>query len=326
MDVIALHAAGITNAIATLGTAITADQARLMRNYTKKVIICYDSDEPGQKAANKALKVIGDVGLDVSVVVIPGSKDPDEYIKTFGVAKFKDILSSAKIEFEYKMENILSKYDVNLPQDKIKVIQLLENELSQVYSEAEREIYIKVVAKKLELEPKNIADDVNRLIAKHNKEKKADVSRAAKNTILGYQDRVNLDYAKAPAIARCEETVLSLLLLFPEHRKSVFENALLTEDDFYTDLNRRIFMYVKSGYENSDTLDDVNALFTAEEVGRITKIKISRMEFSNNGDDVLKDSITSLKNSVQKKSSEDCSNVNDLNDLINRLRNKTSGN
>lgn len=326
MDVIALHAAGITNAIATLGTAITADQARLMRNYTKKVIICYDSDEPGQKAANKALKVIGDVGLDVSVVVIPGSKDPDEYIKTFGVAKFKDILSSAKIEFEYKMENILSKYDVNLPQDKIKVIQLLENELSQVYSEAEREIYIKVVAKKLELEPKNIADDVNRLIAKHNKEKKADVSRAAKNTILGYQDRVNLDYAKAPAIARCEETVLSLLLLFAEHRKTVFENALLTEDDFYTDLNRRIFMYVKSGYENSDTLDDVNALFTAEEVGRITKIKISRMEFSNNGDDVLKDSITSLKNSVQKKSSEDCSNVNDLNDLINRLRNKTSGN
>ncbi|MBR2431460.1 MAG: DNA primase, partial [Clostridia bacterium] len=84
MDVIALHAAGFTNAIATLGTAITAEQARLMRKYTKKVVICYDSDEAGQKAANKALRVIGDVGLDVRVMVVPGSKDPDEYIKTFG--------------------------------------------------------------------------------------------------------------------------------------------------------------------------------------------------------------------------------------------------
>ena len=162
------------------------------------------------------------------------------------------------------------------------------------------------------------------MIAKRNKEKRADVSRAAKNTILGYQDRVNPDYAKAPAVAKCEETVLSLLLLFAEHRKTVFENSLLSEDDFYTDLNLRIFKYVKSSYENSDTFEDVNALFTAEEVGRITKIKLSRMEFSNNGDEVLKDSINSLKNSVQKKSSADCSNVNDLNDLINRLRNKSS--
>ena len=120
MDVIALHSAGFTNAIATLGTAITQDQARLMSRYTKKVIICYDSDEAGQKAASKALKVIGDVGLDVRVVAVPGSKDPDEYIKTFGKDKFSAVLTEAKIEFEYKMDNILNKYDINLSQDKIK--------------------------------------------------------------------------------------------------------------------------------------------------------------------------------------------------------------
>ena len=112
MDVISLHAAGFTNAVATLGTAITADQARLMRNYTKKVIICYDSDEPGQKAAQKAMKILGDAGVDVAVIVVPGSKDPDEYIKAFGKDKFAQVLSNAKMEFEYKLENVLSKFDI----------------------------------------------------------------------------------------------------------------------------------------------------------------------------------------------------------------------
>ena len=81
MDVIALHAVGITNAVATLGTAITQEQARVMSRYTKKVIICYDSDEAGQKAAMRAVKLLSDVGLDVVILKVPGAKDPDEFIK-----------------------------------------------------------------------------------------------------------------------------------------------------------------------------------------------------------------------------------------------------
>ena len=91
MDVIALHAAGITNAVATLGTAITSEQARVMSRYTKKVIISYDSDEAGQKAAARAIQLLSEVGLDVAILKVPGSKDPDEYIKTYGADKFREV-------------------------------------------------------------------------------------------------------------------------------------------------------------------------------------------------------------------------------------------
>ena len=320
MDVIALHSAGFTNAIATLGTAITADQARLMRNYTKKVIICYDSDEAGQKAAQKAMKILGEVGLDVRVIVVPGSKDPDEYIKTFGKEKFADVLAGAKIGFEYKLESILGKYDINLPQDKIKAIETLENEISLVYSQAERDIYISMVSKRLGINVDSIAADVKRIIAKRQYEYKKSEGDRARRSVAGYADKVNPDFARAPAVARQEETVLGLLLLFAEHRRSVFENNRLTADDFYTQLGKRIFEYVKSAYESGDEFSDMNAIFSPDEVGRITKIKLARMSLLENGDDVLEESINSLKSSMEKKMSANTTTADDLVALINKMR------
>lgn len=322
MDVIALHSAGFTNAIATLGTAITSDQARLMSRYTKQVTICYDSDEAGQKAAAKALKVIGDVGLDVRVMVIPGSKDPDEYIKNFGKEKFKDVLNGAKIEFEYKMEGILARYDINLPQDKIKALSALENEISSVYSAAERDVYIQIISKHLAVDQKSIKDDVERIISKRMREFKKNEGKKAQQLAAGYQDRVNPDFAKAPAIAKSEESVLSLLLLYPEHRKRVFEESLLCESDFFTELNKKIFNYISVSYKNNDSFEDINAVFTPEEIGRITKIKLDRMSLSVNGDSVLLDSINALKSSMQKKNAGTATTPEQLSELISKLRNK----
>lgn len=320
MDVIALHAAGFTNAVATLGTAITSDQARLMGRYTKKVIICYDSDEAGQKAASKALRILTDAGVDVRVVSVPGSKDPDEYIKTFGADKFRDVLNDAKIEFEYKLENLLLKYDINLPQDKIKVLNTLENEISLVYSQAEKDIYINLLAKKLDADPKSIKADVMRITSKNAKTYRKEESQKAKQAAIGYQDKVNPDFAKAPAVAKSEEVILGLLLLFAEHRKNVFANDLLCESDFFTEFNKRVFNYVKASYENGDVFSDPNEIFTPEEIGRITKIKLSRMNLENNGDEVLQESIKALKSSMQKKSAEKATNADELTKLINSLR------
>ena len=320
MDVIALHAAGFTNAVATLGTAITPDQARLMGRYTKKVIICYDADEAGQKAAEKALRILSEAGVEVRLVTIPGSKDPDEYIKTFGKEKFKDVLNDSKIVFEYKMENVLSKYDVNLPQDKIKIINILENEISEVYSQAERDIYIQMLAKKLDADPKSIKADVTRISAKNAKAFKQGESEKAKQIALGYKDEINPDFSKAPAIAKSEEVILGLLLLFAEHRKNVFANDLLCEDDFFTDFNKRVFAYVKDSYNNDDVFGDPNEIFSPQEVGRITKIKLNRMNLVNNGPEVLTESIKTLKSSMQKKKAEKATNEDDLLKFINGLR------
>jgi len=323
MDVIAMHAAGFTNAVATLGTAITAEQARLMSRYTKKVVISYDSDEPGQKAAARALKIISEIGLDVRVLVVPGSKDPDEYIKSFGADKFKSVLDGAKMAFEYKMDNVLSRYDINLSQDRVKAITELENEISSIYSEAERDVYIQIVAKKLNVSPESIKGDVKRIINKNLREYKKSEGEKAIQKAAGYSDKVNPDYAKAPALAKHEEVVLGLLLLFAEHRKLVFTENLLNEDDFFTAFNKRVFSYIKDAYFADDVFSDMNELFTPEEVGRITKLKIARMELEINSTELLRESINALKSSMQKKSATDTATYDELSALIEKMRSES---
>ena len=299
MDVIALHASGITNAVATLGTAITSEQARVLSRYTKRVIISYDADEAGRKAAQRALALLEEVGLEVSVLSVPGAKDPDEYIKTYGVDKFKEVIGAAKSKFDYKLDGVLGKYDINLPQDKINALNDIVKLISTVYSAAERDVYMRAVADRLGVDFSSIRADVDRLIARSRAAAKRDEAKRVHEETIGYFDKVNPDYIKAPAVAKNEETVLGLLLMYPDHRRKVFENGMLDENDFFTDLNKRIFAYLRSAYDEGDEkLVGINERFTPEEVGRMSRIKISRMDLSN-GDDVLEESVASLKRSVR---------------------------
>ena len=320
MDVIAMHAAGVTNAVATLGTAITADQARLLSRYTKRVVISYDADEAGQKAAKRALEILGEVGLDVKVLVIPGAKDPDEYIKAYGVDKFRQLMVDSKSEFEYRMDSIISKYDVNLAEDKVKALKELVSLICDFDFSAEREIYVQIVSEKFAVSKESIALEVKKTVARKTYQFKKEQTRKSKLDAMGYTDKVNPDFAKAPAAAKNEENVLALLILYPEHRKTVFEEQMLTEDDFFTELGKRIFNSIKSGYENQNTLPDFNESFSAEEIGRITKMKLSRMALTDNGTEVLKESISALKNAVQKKNGTLTNTYEGLSDLLSKLR------
>lgn len=317
MDVIAMHSAGFENAVATLGTAITTEQARMMSRYTKKVIISYDADEAGQKAAMRAVKMLTDVGLDVSILKVPGAKDPDEYIKKFGADKFRQVLNASKSKFDYNLENILSKYDINLPQDKVKALHECEKLISETYSSAERDIYIQNISKLFGVDAKSIKSDVDRIIAKAATARRKEESNKIKQDAIGYSDKVNPDYIKAPAAAKNEETLLGLLLLYPEHRKKVFEEGLVDEADFFTDLNKRIFCYLRDAYHSGDESHlDMDACFTPDERGRITKMKLNRMELTENGVDVLLEIIDRLRRSVSKKNNEKNSSLDSLARLL----------
>ena len=321
MDVIALHSAGISNAVATLGTAITSEQARVMSRYTKRVIISYDSDEAGVKAATRAMKLLEEVGLEVSVLSVPGAKDPDEYIKKFGVDKFKQVISGAKSKFDYSLDAILSKYDVSLPQDKINALADVEKLISEVNSMAERDVYIHTVAKKFDVQASSIRSDVERIIAKRERAYKKNQTQRVRQESVGYSDRINPDFLKSPAVARNEETVLGLLLLFPDHRKKIFTEELLAEENFMTDLNKRIFSYVKRAYNDGDEhLIAMNEEFTQDEIGRISRMKIRRMELSSNDDSVLLECIDNLKKSVDKKTSEKTDTIDKLNEILSKKR------
>ena len=320
MDVIAMHAAGFTNAVATLGTAITAEQARIISRYTKKVIISYDSDEAGQKAAMRAVKLLSEVGLDVVILKIPGAKDPDEFIKNLGADKFRQVLNESKGRFEYSMDNVLAKYNITVSAERVKALNELEKIISEIYSAAERDIHIQTVSKALGVDAKSIKTDVERIISKNIKEYKQKESKKMQQDSLGYSDKVNTDFIKAPAVAKNEEAVLGLLLLYPEHRKTVFEGERLTADDFFTDFNKKVFSYIESSYYRDDSMLDMNDAFTSDEVGRITKMKISRMQLTDNGADVLESCIQNLKSSINKKKSEKTNTYEGLQALLNKKR------
>ena len=321
MDVIALHSAGVSNAVATLGTAITSEQARVMSRYTKRVIISYDSDEAGVKAATRAMKLLEEVGLEVSVLSVPGAKDPDEYIKKFGVDKFKQVISGAKSKFDYSLDAILSKYDLAIPQDKINALADVEKLISGVNSMAERDVYIHTIARKFDVQASSIRSDVERIISKRERAYKKNQTQRVRQESAGYSDRINPDFLKSPAVARNEETVLGLLLLFPDHRKKIFAEELLTEENFMTDLNKRIFSYVKRAYfEGDEHLITMNDEFTQDEIGRISRMKIRRMELSSNDDSVLLECVDNLKKSVDKKNSEKADTIDKLNEILSNKR------
>jgi DNA primase len=247
--------------------------------------------------------MLSEVGLEVSVLKIPDAKDPDEYIKKFGKDKFRSLIENSRSKFEYNMERILSKYNVEFPQEKINALADLVELISGFYSEVERDVYIQTVSKQLNVPFSGVKNDVNRRVKQKNNRFLKEESQKAIRQAQGFSDKVNPDFARAPSVAKNEESVIGLLILFENHRKRAFEGKLLSADDFYTDLNRRLFSYLKDCYENSIE-PNLDENFSPEEVGRVTKMKLARMELSENGEQVLNDSIDKLKKSVSKKNNE----------------------
>ena len=298
MDVIALHAAGFENAVATLGTAITPEHARLMAKYTKKVLISYDSDSAGQNAADKAMRLLAEVGLDVRVIQMSGAKDPDEFIKKFGRDKFKSVLEGSKSGFEYKMSAILAKYDVSIPDELLKASNELTTLISRSYSGVEREIYISIVSDKLGVSKDALKNDVERKQAIARREKKQAEGRQAQASAMNFGDRINPDAATNIQAASAEDAILGLLLLYGEHRKAIASGSPeLKAEHFVTPFARRAFEAIME-LENSSggfMFSLLGQSFSAEEIGRLAYIEQKRREVSRNDQSVLVACVNTLK-------------------------------
>lgn len=303
MDVIALHGAGYTNAVATLGTAITPEQARLMKRYAKSVIISYDSDDAGQRAALKAFSLLTEAGVETRIMRVTGAKDPDEYIKKFGPAAFKKIIEGSKTEFEYKLELILKKYNLDILEDKTKAAEEISSLISGFASAVERDLYILKASELLNIKSESIKFDVEKKLKNNFKKQKRENTLSLFRKSEGFGDRINPDFVKNPMAGSAEETILGILVLFPEYIKSATEKYNLTEDDFFTDFNKRVFLAILDIYDSSDGHFEegrFSEVFTPDEVGRIIKIKLKRADLSNTKE-ILEDSIERLRTAKRKK-------------------------
>ncbi len=298
MDVIALHAAGFENAVATLGTAITSEQARIFAKYTKKVIICYDSDSAGQNATEKAMRLLGEVGVEVKVLQMAGAKDPDEYIKQYGVESFRRLLGESMSGFEHKLTKIVAARDINIPEEKIKAANEVSVLIAAVGSTVERDIYTRSAAERLGVSFDALRTDVKRAVGKLAREYKQKESSDAKLQIKNLGDRINIDAAKHIKANANEEVILGLMLMFDDMRRDAANGkTCLASDDFMTEFGRRVFDAVcelertEAGFSKAM----LGQLFTPDEMGRIEKLELDRRQLVKNDREVFESCIAGLK-------------------------------
>ncbi|ABY92605.1 DNA primase [Thermoanaerobacter sp. X514] len=173
MDAISLHQAGIDCAVASLGTALTEDQARLIKRYKGNVVIAYDADEAGISAALRGLDILDELNLNIKVLTIPYGKDPDEFIKKEGVNAFNQLIENADSLIEFKAKVFRKNLDLDNPQDRIIYVKKIAKDIAKLSDEVKREVYISSAAKVAQI-PENavrteVARFVNREIEKNQK-------------------------------------------------------------------------------------------------------------------------------------------------------------
>ena len=156
MDVIAMHQAGFTQAVASLGTAFTAEQANLLRRYTDNVLLAYDSDGAGVKAALRGIGILRDAGLTGKVINMKPYKDPDEFMKALGKEAFQERINQAENSFFFEVRILAGQYDMNDPESKTKFHREIAKKLCDFKEELERDNYLQAIAEKYYIGVENL--------------------------------------------------------------------------------------------------------------------------------------------------------------------------
>lgn len=284
MDVIALHDAGFGCAIASLGTAFTEEQARIIKKYVNRVILCYDSDEAGQKATDKAIKILENVGIEPKILRMSGAKDPDEYIKKFGADKFRSLIEESRGKFDFMLDGVRAKYNLEIAAEKVKAVAEICRFIAGVYSSVERDIYIDRTAREFSVEAVSLKNDVaaqmRRNSRENEKKRRGDLIRVTS----GLSDRVNPDFAKQPKAARIEENLLGMIFLHNEYIMRKVDGRELSEEEMVTSLGKRLFSFVHGRIteEGVFALGMLNEEFTMDEIARVSKMTADRTELNIN--------------------------------------------
>ncbi len=306
MDVVALQQAGFVNAVATLGTALTSEQTRIIARYASTVYLCYDSDEAGQRASKRAIDMLGEVGVSVKVVSVDGAKDPDEYIKKYGKSSFEKLLKGSDGHIDYTLKNIASKYSLSIPEQKLSYIDECCQMLAGVYSEIEREIFIQRISADTGISADILRTEIKNRQAKFRRKAERDAVKDDINKSIGYGDRINIESAKNLSTVKKEENLLGLLIIRPELLSSDSLRELISEEIFQCEFSKRVWRELEksigSAQNGSVTLGEG---FTPEEMGRITQMGIRRRQLSNNSEEVAFELAQSLKKEADRRKNDD---------------------
>ena len=213
MDTISLYQAGFDCAVASLGTSLTADHARLIARFTKEVVICYDSDQAGVQAADRAIPLLEKTGLKVRVLRVTGAKDPDEYIKTYGPEAFGRLLDRSENYMEYNLDQLESKYDLNDPVQKAEYARAAAEMLARLDSPVEQEVFAAQVSQRTGVGKDAVLQEIKQARNRSLRAAKRKQDRRDLTPLNQIQPRDRQLRYDNPRSARAEEGILRLLMM-----------------------------------------------------------------------------------------------------------------
>lgn len=312
MDVIALNQAGFANAVATLGTALTPEQANLMKKYADEVVICYDSDDAGQKATARAIGILRGAGIDIRVVSVPSGKDPDEFIRINGengYAAFKNILDNSGNDVEYRLSKLRKSVDINQPDGKVAYLNEAVKVLASLENSIERDVYAGKLSEETGVGKQAVIQRADMYSRRRQKETQKQEMRKIQQELSGFGDRLNPQRAGNLRAASAEEGVIDYILSHPDKAESVLKR--LPAEKMLTDFNRRLYAYFTDRIcSGLSPLTNVAADFTAEENSRIAKI-LSTERYAASTDAAVEEYIEVLLEQGEKLSREQIENASD---------------
>lgn len=308
MDAISLYQRGITNVVASLGTAMTESQGRLLRRHSEQVILGYDADGAGQAAILRGMEILQNLGCDIRVLQIEGAKDPDEYVLKYGPERFQRCVDNSISLVEFKVKVLLKELNIENTNDKIKFLNEIAKILSKITNQIEREIYVDKIAREYKISKEAIYAEINKLIYKDNQGSKK-LEKKVITMELKEESKTNISESTL------KKEKLVIYLLINEYSKSYEKIAkLITLNDIQDETNRQILkkMYEEFQKGNINTNQIVDWFQDENIISRITEIMAEDFEIT----DVNK-AIDDLINVYEKQKL-----VNRRNEILKQLDNE----
>ncbi len=291
MDVIAINQAGFENVVATLGTALTSEQARLMKQYADEVIIAYDSDGAGQTATHRAINLLSEAGIGARIIKMEGAKDPDEYIKKFGAVRFKQLLERSDGAIDFEMRKCAAGLDLEAENDRVTYLKRCVSLFADISSPIEREVYISRLSKECDVNRDIIFQQVNSLIKKRLKNEKNDELRDIRT--FSKQRRENPESVSHAREYKAECGIIAYLSTNPDELDYIL--GKITADNFVTSFNRQVFEKLTEKIKNTVEFDIslLQSEFSADDMGKIYSVIVAN-ERVDIGREALDDYINTL--------------------------------
>lgn len=308
MDVIAMHQAGFTNAVAGCGTALTSEQVRLISRYSKEVILAYDADEAGQKAVTKALALFKNADIKVRVPVLQYGKDPDEIIKNVGAEKFRGMLEGASNEIEFNILNLRKKHNLAATQGKIDFI----NDVVKILANAsivEQELYLSKIADEVEIDKKAVKAQLDDYIRRKSYRNRRNEYKSVVNESIRNNAKESHSSGVSSKVLKAVDRLLFLLMKYPDCIRllSDFSSAYLTQG-FAQKTYDIIIENIQNGLDND--LMNFSGRLSADEMGRLSGI-LARGKGSSNPKAEFMDCIKILRDESAKKNVKSASAMSD---------------